>query len=162
MIGATAQGIRLSQSKLRYYTQDYSHSLFSLVRGKEVWRIIGASAIEPETRTMDPNNKKLHVRILALLKRLLHGEEKNEKLFEIVENFHNHLLDSALTREDGELVEYVTVLRILNQLGYVSNRESFQSLVSNVVVNEEILLEVKKRKDMIIQEINKGLKESHL
>ena len=42
MVGAMAQGIRLLQSKLRYSLQDYSYSKISLVRGKQVWRIVGA------------------------------------------------------------------------------------------------------------------------
>src|SRR3954464_15134396 len=68
MVGATAQGVRLSQSKLRYYTQDYSFSLFSLVRGKDVWRMVGAKEIEGVGEVRE-ENKKLWVRILTLLRR---------------------------------------------------------------------------------------------
>jgi len=45
MVGATAQGVRLSQSKLRYYTQDFYYGLYSFVRGKDVWRMTGAKDI---------------------------------------------------------------------------------------------------------------------
>ena len=78
MIGATAQGIRLGTSKLRYHIQDFDFSSISIVRGKEVWRITGAHELEHTKNTI------VHLKILKFLKRLLHGEEKNEKLFEII------------------------------------------------------------------------------
>src|SRR3989344_8971745 len=78
MIGAVAQGIRLIKSKLRYHIQDYSFSNISIVRGKEVWRLTGAHGLEEKVQP-----QIIHIKILKLLKRLLHGEEKNEKLFEI-------------------------------------------------------------------------------
>jgi hypothetical protein len=40
---AIAQGIRLEKSKLRYSIRDYGFASFSLVHGKEFWRIVGAS-----------------------------------------------------------------------------------------------------------------------
>ena len=46
MIGVMAQGIRLIKSKLRHHVQDYSYCMVSIVRGKEVWRLTGASEIK--------------------------------------------------------------------------------------------------------------------
>lgn len=164
MIGATAQGVRLSQSKLRYYTQDFSYSLFSFVRGREVWRFTGAQilASREQCGIADVENKKLYVRILSLLKRLLPGEEKNERLFEVIEKFYHYLLISALEKEKRELVEYLTVLRILNLLGYIYNKDSFQNILANSTLDEETLGEVGILKESILKEINNGLKESQL
>ena len=176
MIGATAQGVRLSQSKLRYHIQDYSYGLFSLVRGKEVWRLTGAKDIAREgskdvtgdmigQKIVSSESKKLHVRVLSLLKRLLHGEEKNERLFEIIHAFYT-FLDRENSSEGndilGELIEYVTVLRILHCLGYISNKNDFGDLVSDSVINEKILDKVKSLKSKIVKEINNALKESQL
>ena len=161
MIGASAQGVRLSQSKLRYYVQDFSYSLLSFVRGKEMWRMTGAKEIE-EIGEMKKDNRRLFVRILTLLKRLLHGEEKNEKLFLIIENFSRYLGGREMDKEGRELVEYVTVLRILDCLGYISNKNAFSSILSGSVLNEGILNEVKLLKASIIVAINNGLKESQL
>ncbi len=156
MIGATAQGVRLSQSKLRYYTQDFSRSLFSVVRGKEVWRVVGAKEME-EGKRAEIGNKKLYARILSLLKRLLPGEEKNEKLFEIMDNFYIYLVENNLEKEKMELVEYATVVRILTCLGYVSHDH-----IPGSHIDEEILEKVTNSKGIIIKEINNGLKESQL
>ncbi len=164
MIGATAQGVRLSQSKLRYYTQDFSYSLFSFVRGKEVWRMTGAQILESRKQCgiADIENMKLYVRILSLLKRLLPGEEKNERLFDVIEEFYLYLCKSVVSKEEKEMVEYLTVLRILNLLGYIYNKDSFQNILSNSVLGEEIFEEVKILKESIVKEINNGLKESQL
>jgi DNA repair protein RecO len=158
MIGATAQGVRLSQSKLRYYVQDFSYGLFSLVRGKEVWRMTGAKEIEGVGEVHE-ENKKLYVRVLSLLKRLLPGEEKNERLFEVMNNFYNYLNKEV---REKELVEYTTVLRILNHLGYISNKDNLDGVLSNSLLNKEVLDFVKVNKKPILEAINNALKESQL
>src|SRR5690349_11857408 len=43
LVLAAAQGIRLEKSKLRYSAQDYSFGTFSLVRGKEFWRLTNSA-----------------------------------------------------------------------------------------------------------------------
>ncbi|MEK9177832.1 MAG: recombination protein O N-terminal domain-containing protein, partial [Patescibacteria group bacterium] len=42
LVRATAQGIRLEKSKLRYSSQLYSFGIFSFVCGKEFWRLTNA------------------------------------------------------------------------------------------------------------------------
>lgn len=158
MIGATAQGVRLSQSKLRYYTQDYYYGLFSVVRGKDVWRMTGAKEIDGIGEVKE-ENMKLYVQILSLLKRLLPGEEVNEKLFDIIEKFHNFLTKEVAEKE---LVEYVTVLRMLDSLGYTSNQLFLMNILSTSDLNEQVLKEAKISKEEIVEEINSGLKESQL
>jgi DNA repair protein RecO len=153
MVGATAAGVRLSQSKLRYYTQDYSFSLFSLVRGKDVWRMTGAKEIEGEGEVKE-ENKKLWVQVLSLLKRLVPGEEQNERLFKVIENVHKYLCENIAEKD---VVEYLTVLRILNVLGYVSE----QDFVGEEI-NSGVLEKVKAQKEAILKMINNGLKQSQL
>src|SRR6185369_11774060 len=71
MIGATAQGLRLNQSKLRYHLQDSNFSNISIVRGKEIWRVTGA------THALDKKVERdnlVYLKILKLLRRLVQGE----------------------------------------------------------------------------------------
>lgn len=141
MIGAVAQGIRLSQSKLRYHVQDFSFCIVSIVKGKEVWRLTGAHEIEGNAKP-----DILQIKILKLLKRLLQGEEKNEKLFGIIENLYKDEIKSG----ESEIVECVTVLKILNSLGYVSDNDL--ALIDNA----------KENKSKMIKVINLALNESQL
>ncbi len=159
MIGCTAQGVRLSQSKLRYYTQDYSYSLFSLVRGKDIWRMTGAKEIDGVAE-MREENKKLWVQILTLLKRLLPGEEQNKKLFFIIGKLYEFLSVNSLDKEKKELVEYLTVLRILYQLGYVKN--TFGEILEGDGIDDFAIKSTGDSKAEILKEINEGLKQSQL
>jgi DNA repair protein RecO len=156
MVGATAAGVRLSQSKLRYYTQDYSFSLFSLVRGKDVWRMTGAKEIEGVGEVKE-ENRKLWVRILTLLRRLMPGEEQNEKVFLILNNLHKYLSENIAPKD---VVEYLTVLRILNSLGYVKN--IFPEILNSEAIDDFALNSTGDKKDEILKEINEGLKQSQL
>jgi recombinational DNA repair protein (RecF pathway) len=151
MLGVVAQGVRLSKSKLKYHIQDFSFSKVSLVRGKEVWRLTGASEIE---NIIKPGI--LHIKILKLLKRLLIGEESNRKLFDIVECIYRNNCD------DSDAMEYLTVLRILNELGYVRNTESINKYLINHEINDEILVGINNDKQNIINLINNGLHQSQL
>ncbi len=88
LIYATAQGIRLEKSKLRYYTQEYSFGAYSLVRGKEFWRLTSANGESQDLRftihDLRSEHKELIARIALLLRRLLQGEEPHPELFDIV------------------------------------------------------------------------------
>ncbi len=152
MIGATAQGIRLGVSKLRYHIQDFNFSNISIVRGKEVWRITGAHELEHKKNTI------VHLKILKLLKILLHGEEKNEKLFEIIEEIYK----TDIEEEYLQYMEYLTVLRIVHNLGYIKEDNENSFFLANFSLDRRVLEAVKNNKSQIIKSINIALKESHL
>ncbi len=153
MIGAVAQGIRLSKSKLKYHIQDYTFSQISIVKGKEVWRLTGTGEIENISK---PNI--LHIKIFKLLKRLLPGEEKNEELFEIIESLYKINLNDL----DINLIEYLTVLRILFILGYIKKTQEIDKYLDNISLNKEITEELSNDKHLVIKLINNGLYESQL
>ncbi|MEK7095622.1 MAG: recombination protein O N-terminal domain-containing protein [Patescibacteria group bacterium] len=153
MLWATAQGVRLSSSKLRYHLQDYAFVNVSLVRGKEMWRLTGAVEGDRK-RTPTP----LFVRVLQVLKRMLTGEEKNEKLFEIVEALYN----LPFAEEEAEIVECIIMLRLLHSLGYISKSNLLEIFLLNNDFTKEVIGEMRKIKTIAIKEINNALKESHL
>ena len=153
MIGAIAQGTRLEKSKLRFHIQDFSFSNVSVVRGKEVWRLTGAHEIE---KSRKPNI--LDIKILKLLKRLVHGEEKNEKLFEIVEEIYK----TEKKENDYEAMECLAVLRILSTLGYIRNNDKIKTFLESTTFDEDLIGQIKKDKKDIVKVINSALAESQL
>ena len=104
LIHARAQSVRLLSSKLRYSLEDYSFGTFSLVRGKEVWRLTGS-----ERSAVPRGDLLIRARILNLVKRLVQGEERNDELFAALLGF----------QEKGETREAVILSRILGALGYL-------------------------------------------
>ena len=170
LVAAQAQGVRLGVSKLRYHTQDFSFSLFSLVRGREIWRLTGATLIADEpTRVDSPPSYFIYVRVLAVLRRLLHGEEKNEALFDALLAFVRFLVAMPLIDEETSLAECIIVLRILHLLGYVSvaGEAGAPSVLLPFIQdptqwNEALLEQMKTTKTAAVTAINLGLKASQL
>ena len=106
VIIATAQGVRLSKSKLRPHLLDFSFSSVSFVKGKEFWRITSASGIKKST-------DKTYVQILTIIRRLLQGEGEHQSLFDY--------LKEELFKEN--LDETNLMIRILLELGYIDKKE---------------------------------------
>ena len=160
MVYATAQGVRKDNSKLRYHIQDFALSTFSLVRGKEVWRLVGAEKIAG-VKAMHKPAKELYVRILKMLKRLVTGEEKHNDLFDVVYSAWQFLE----TTEDAQAIsasEYIIMLRLLHLLGYVRNAEPFTDFFIDNTFSPELLAKITTLRSRAAQEINQALKESQL
>ena len=76
LVTAVAQGIRFEKSKLRAFIQDYSFGFFSLVKGKEFWRLTGGQEIvniESQDVIVERGVAELIARLALLLRRLLQG-----------------------------------------------------------------------------------------
>jgi hypothetical protein len=175
MVNAAAQGIRLGQSKLRYHAQNFSLAEFSLVRGRDLWRLVGA-----EKNDTLSNSDPLFIRILTILRRLINGEEKNEALFEAVLALHDFLDDNFIKEEDKAnpvdistmtlmtfpAAEPIIMLRILYHLGYISisaQPELAPFLADNSFAPELLSkMSAFSTKSMAVKEINKALQESQL
>jgi len=142
LIHARAQAVRLLASKLRYNLEDFSFCTFSLVRGKEVWRITGAEkAGGPFPRPLS----LLHARVLTLVKRLIHGEEANSELFAVLVD----MFKTPPLAKDIHAFESLVLVRTLSSLGYMD------SDISSIE-------DVKARSGDVIREINKALQETQL
>jgi DNA repair protein RecO len=164
LIRATAQGVRELRSKLRYGLQDLSLVKLSFVRGKEIWRITSA---EPDLsyHTLLAGNKRkaeAFARVARLLKRLLAGEEKNKRLFNVVTSGLSFLATKDLDSKQIDGFETLMVLRILHNLGYVEERENFLPFLKDASWTNELLKEVDEIKSEAVRSINQSLKESHL
>lgn len=106
LVIATAQGIRLSKSKLRPHLLDYALSAVSLVKGRDFWRITSANSIYK-------SKDKKYVQILSVIKRLLQGEGEHALLFDY--------LRENLLKENIDETE--VMIKILYELGYVNEKE---------------------------------------
>jgi DNA repair protein RecO (recombination protein O) len=157
LVQATALGIRLEKSKLRYHAQDYSFGTFSFVRGKEFWRLTSAETSNGEQRN------ELIVRIASLLKRLLHGEESHPELFDSLNELKRFLNDEIeLKDEQLKTLESLIVLRILNHLGYVGNEPKLAVCFGSNQISTELLNECLSVRSLVNQHINKALRESQV
>lgn len=160
LIQASAQGVRYGKSKLRHSLLDLSQSHVSLVRGKEFWRITNAR--ECEVPRLPQGSVQLFARIAALLKRLLHGEEKNEYLYAAIESGFNLLAEGTLERETLRDLEALMVLKILHSQGYIRSEESFRPFLDGPRIDRESVARFSPRRSGALSVINEALRESQL
>lgn len=162
LIRASAQGIRFQKSKLRYSVTPLSLIDVSLVRGKEVWRLVGASKIHDFFFELPEEKYFAFSRLLSLLKRLVQGEEPHLHLFELVEN-----MGSFVSREDLnpfllQAVEEISILRLLSLLGYIEKKEEYAPWLQDLSFKLSDIIEFEKAREEALVSINQALSLSGL
>lgn len=175
LVRARASSVRSEKSKMRYAMQKYARANVSLVKGKRGWRAAGATAVKGASG--DVRGITTFARISELVLRLVHGEEKNEYLFETLAEAHQALMthvgsqtsdiSSSSSNEERQTsviptVELVCVARTLFALGYISNEALSMALFTHTAYTGESLLEAETMKDKLLVSINKAIAETHL
>ncbi len=161
-IRATAQSIRKDKSKLKGHLQDLSLASISLVKGREIWRIVSAESIHRKLSLKDFKKLDAVKNIFVLLLRLIHGEEKNTELFDSVLSFYNFISLNELTDDNLKNLEIIAVLRILYTLGYFKKSFDLSEYAERNNLSLELLDLFKNKRKLAISEINMALKETHL
>ncbi len=163
-IKASAQGVRLEKSKLRYSLHNFSYCDLSLVRGKEFWRVTGAIKRGNlyEIFREDPETRAVFLRIFSLLERLLSGEEKNESLWCYIEEAVAFASAKKHSENLARNFEYILALRVLHALGYLGVSPDTEFFVKSPFWSDDLLARVNSLMPRILGEINRSLKESQL
>lgn len=163
LVYARALGVRKEVSKLRSGLEPISLSDISLVKGQAHWRLT-SSKLDTSLLTMERSKKRIALslaRALALLGKLVQGEEKHPELFDAVEQIFIFAKSEVVLNEDAIAIELILVSRILFHLGYLSERDVPSGFIKDVL-NREILEVAVKQKKMIIKAINDGLEAANL
>ena len=162
LVRATAKSVREEKSKLRYSLQQFSHSDISLVRGREVWRVTGASIQENFYSIKHSREVRiLLMRVAALMRRLLTGEEKNEDLFDATLEGFSFLTTTTLNKDEVTAVERILVLRVLYLLGYVSQEGAAGTYLGTTFDPDTITTAIPDEKNLTAL-INQALRETQL
>jgi recombinational DNA repair protein (RecF pathway) len=161
---AIAQGIRLEKSKLRYSICDYNFASFSLVHGKEFWRIVGASEMGNRySKEKEKQRLAIFGPISLILRRLLHGQESCVEIFDCLINCTSFIeSEPMLNSEWLKTVESLTVARILYRLGYVGSNNTKELGLESLNYTGDLIGDLISKRTIINQKINLALKESHL
>lgn len=161
-IKASAQGVRLEKSKLKGHLQDFSLVNISLVKGRNIWRITSVDTIEVGNFILNGNKFNSIRSIFSLIVRLVHGEEKNEALYDCVESFYLLLIKKDFQIETIKNAETITVLRILFRLGYFKQNFNLSDFVDDNSLENDVLIRFDNNRKIAIMDINEALKETHL
>ncbi len=147
-----AKSIRKRESKLKAHVRKYHYTTVTLVKGKEIWRLVGAAEIYMTRCKLLPETCKL-------IERLYRGDSKYGVLFDKV---YNILLLSIMR---GDIICRSAIYAvILIDLGYI---DATIFGVGDIVAykeltTEDVLLSVAMYKDNINSHIRMALRESML
>lgn len=162
LILAIAQGVRYEKSKLRYNVRDFNFAKFSLVHGKEFWRLVGAEELDLPTAIYGSIKYPIIVRVASILSRLIQGEDKHQDIYDCLWNFANFEFDNEENSEFIATIESVLVIRILHRLGYIAEHDHFGKDIVESKFNRESIINLNSKRLDINRAINNALRESHL
>ncbi len=161
LVRAEARGVRKMSSKLRFALQPYMVVQVDLINTKVAYRA-GSTDLIQSLNTPDMATLGLLHRIAELLRRLVPEEEKNEALYDAIIEVMNFL--SKNNKENPTIdiasLELLAVLRILFHLGYITWNDE-RTLIREPIT-EEILRQVAVRRESLVKEVNKSLRETML
>ena len=157
LVRTRASAVRTEKSRMRYALQNYSRARVALVKGKQGWRVGGATALSQIGGTV--NNITVFARIARLVLRLVAGEEQNPYLFAALREAHSALTRSA---EASATIELVCVARLLHALGYLSSEALSTTLFTHTAYAETDLKEAEFLQAELVSSINRAIAETHL
>jgi len=157
LVAASARGVRLLSSKLRYALREKSVCLVDLVRGRDMWRIVNAYPSDKSPARLSPAGALFLGRMSALVLRLVRGEGRNTSLYAVV---REALSFAAGDMPEGEMLraEAAAGAKILHALGYWPEKHAG---VISAPLRDAFGMEETVRRE-IVREINASLRESHL
>lgn len=112
LVSAIAKSAREERSKLRAYLTTGTCGMYSLVRGREYWRVTGAVGAVHSLMRRDPEEQGASARVIGVVRQLVHGEGANAALFAAFWEF--------LHNTNPLVAEHRAVAHILASLGYVA------------------------------------------
>lgn len=160
LIIASARSTRTAKSKLRGMIEEYSYGYFSLVKGKNGWKLTNVSQELNFFFDSPEYSRRTLAQVASVLIKMIQGETPHKKVFEVVCSGFNFI--KKIEENNIYPTEILMVLRIMNELGYVEADGEIKSLVSENEFSLHLLEEVERNKIKIVGVINKAIKESQL
>lgn len=161
LVWAHVQSAREERSQLRLHIQVGTRGLYSLVKGRDVWRLSGISRTENLHFSLGgrAEAQKTLQRVLLFVRQFVRGEGTDPYFFSVLWGF----LDSLSSHENDALkdVENAVVLRMLAALGYVEGGDDVSPFLRASYDPDTIEVFSKKRKE-VLAVINEGISASGL
>lgn len=162
LVSGKVQGSRNLNSKLRSASQDFTLGEFSLVKGKNGWKVVSVRGDSNIFEDLRSSRGKLRagVNVLNLLKKLAPEEEASPIIFPVVLNFLEFIVEA-----DDDLViiaECLVLLRVLHNLGYLREDPDFKDHLQVGVIDQTVLEALAIKKQKMIDLINESLRATQM
>ncbi len=156
LVKARAQGVRKPGAKLASAVQTLNESDVILVRGKDGWRLSGATLAKDWFATLPAPARSRAGRISRLLMRLVHGESNDAAPFYIFRGLLETL--PTLTDPEADAAETLAALRLLRALGLDAGTIPGGEGQYDASTLAEVIAS---RRDLILR-VNRGIEASGL
>lgn len=163
LIKVVAKGVRLSKSKLRPSLPLWRPVSLTVVKGREIWRLVGAERVGHSTLALPA--ERLFAKLSVLLLRLVPEEAPAPALYrelkaglEYFAKFNAFNLTPAVASA-GELI---LVWRTLSALGYASPPAGLPPLLIQGRWDRELLVQTHRARRQTAAAINHSLSASQL
>ncbi len=157
LVQAVAKSVRSEKSKLKYSLQDFTYVRADLVRGKEVWRVTDSQEIARISPNNGPEKARTLAGVFSLLRRFIHGEDRDDETFRIVRDVFFFLLREKVSPEELKNLEILAALCVLSSLGYIE----YGDFTEGKFTQETLALFAPHRTEAL-KKIKQALTESHL
>lgn len=157
LVRVSARSAREERSKLRPFLIPGTRGTYSLVRGRGEWRMTGVVGGRSSYFECTPDASASGVRILELVRHLVHGESPDAELFTVLWEFFEVLPTMGT---DVRIAEYVVALRILAALGYVAPETAGDFLGTSY--EAAFIARAAVRRAALVRIINEALSASQL
>lgn len=155
LIRLRAQGVRRSGAKLAHALPTLAESNFTLIRGREGWRLASAVLVENWHVRLKKESRERAARVATLLLRLVNGESRETPLYGVFKEFIAALASGSLDEDAAECLAALRILRLLGlDAGDVPGGLEGYS--------ETALEEATKERALLIKRINRGIMASGL
>lgn len=161
LVSALAKSAREERSKLRPHLQIGTLGTFTLVKGKDVWRVTGAVNTKNAYFTLleKPEAQGASARVLGIVRQFIRGEGSDPYLFSALFAFFRALPD--METEYIPEAECIVVLRTLAALGYVGEDAHMMPFLE-ISYSPTLLRTVRVSRKSLIHLINEGISASGL
>lgn len=156
LVKARAQGVRKPGAKLAGALQTLYEADTILVRGKDGWRLSGATLAKNWFETLSPGARSRAGRIARLMLRMMHGESNDPAHYYIFRGFLEAL--PLLSEEEAEAAECLAALRMLRVLGL----DAGDIPGEDDIYDSSCLVVIQERKREFIMRVNRGIEASGL
>ena len=159
LVTCIATSAREERSKLRAHLVAGTVGVYSLVKGKRDWRVMGAvRTINSMYVCVSDHERASIARILSMIRQFIHGEGRDADLYTALNEYV--LTVPTLNDEDVVVAEYVAALNILAALGYVAP-EPVRSFLG-AQYSAALLTAASKKRYALVRAINDGISISGL
>lgn len=130
MIMASAKGVRLEKSKLRYGLELFSLGNFAVISSGEFWQIVDA---RDDRLASGELMLGCFAKMSGILLRMIKGQEKNDIVWQELKNFYRSLCRSEVSPAEAKDLEISTMANVLLGLGYIARKpESKREAISTI------------------------------